>query len=81
MASLNGKVLYWILGALLTINLALGAVLYQVGVRRLDRIDDRIQALAVKTEAIQAEYQRIAVIEARLEEILRYHARGPQFDP
>lgn len=57
----------WMLGVLLALVLALGGVAWGTLIARIDRIDDKV-------EAIQREYGRIATVQAQVD------AQGKQLD-
>lgn len=58
------KLLYWIMGTLLVFSVGLSSALLGMIKSDIDRMDQKI-------DLIQREYSRIAVVESKLEELLR----------
>ena len=65
------KLLYWMMGTLLVVSLGLSGALFGMIEADIDRINSRQSEMSQKIDQIQREYSRIAVIEAKLEELLR----------
>ena len=65
------KLIWWLLGTLLVVSLGLSSSLFGMVTSDIDRIERHQSAMEQKLDQIQVEYYRIAVVESKLEELLR----------
>jgi len=72
----NGRTVYWVLGAALTLLLGIGTPIVGSIVGRVESNEGRLHELEVSNERVRLEgFQRLARIEERQEEVLRRLAR------
>jgi len=88
----NGKLIYWVMGGLLSLVLLLGGLAVQSVNGRLDRIDARVEKaqdatttrldrIDAKVELVQERYYLIDAIDRRLKDLYDRLFNQPEFFP
>lgn len=66
---MNGKLLYWLLGALVSVLLIATTIISTLSLREQDEQNRRITRLEEKIDAIQQQYGQISQINSKLDRL------------